>query len=117
MPYVLKHEEIIVGDETLKVYQASNIMGAKRALLIDRARESTPALEGEDTEESYGYYLKVLLYPSLVACTEGNLPTLEEFLTQLPEEESDRWSEAAKRLNPHWFTFFTKEVPEEKKEK
>jgi hypothetical protein len=113
MPYTLKTQEVVVCGETLVVSQASNMMDINRALLIRDAEKT----RGEGTEDStYLQYIKTLLYPSLKACTTGAVPTLEQFLNDVPVEESDLWVEAATQLNPRWFSFLKQEDSDEKKD-
>lgn len=114
MPYELKYEDVMVCGEKLTVYQASNAMDMERSFLIAEAQ--TQPSSG-DTKDQFVYYMQTLLYPSLVACTTGNIPTWEEFLNNVPTDESNKWTDAARRMNPSWFGFLNlEEIPEEKKE-
>ena len=59
------------------------------------------------------------LYPKLLACSSGDVPTLEDAL-QMPSTELDKWFFAVKRLNPDWFDMpgeTVKEDPEKKSRK
>lgn len=113
MPYELMSEEVTVCGEKLVVYQASNAMDVQRSVLISETEQPVVEDESKGTGDGYLYYMRTLLYPSLVACTVGNLPTLEEFLHKVPSTESETWSDVAKRLNPGWFRFIE---DDEKKE-
>lgn len=120
MPYELVQEEVTVSGETLIVSQASNAMELDRSVLISEADAKFESDAG-DAKEKYMQYVETLLYPSLIACTKGILPTLDEFLYQIPSSETDRWVECASRLNPGWFAFLkraqeTDEEIDEKKE-
>jgi hypothetical protein len=45
-------------------------------------------------------------YPLLAAAVvSDNCPTLEQCLTQIPEEDLELWYTSVKELNPHWFEF------------
>ncbi len=114
MPYQLKTKEVVVGGETLVVSQASNMMEVERSVLITDAGADPKEYE-EGARGNYLKYAEALLYPSLVACTTGNMPTLEEFTQQIPSTESDAWVKVAQELNPNWFQFI--ELEEEDVEK
>lgn len=50
-------------------------------------------------------YFIASIYPKLAACTictDGELPTPDEFLDGL-DVEADAWYTAARELNAHWF--------------
>lgn len=102
MPYELLHEDVEICGEKLTVYQASNAMDMERSYLISEANKE-PANPG--TRDQFIHYVRTLLYPSLVACTTGVVPTSEEFLTSVPAEETKKWTSVAKKLNPSWFAF------------
>jgi hypothetical protein len=114
MPYELKKKVVTLCGETLIVYQASNEMDVERTATIDAARQAYTL--GEDTKEQYVFYVSSLLYPSLVSCTKGNVPTLDQFMRDIPQVECDVWIEAARDLNPQWFRFLLPEDTDEKKE-
>jgi len=115
MPYQLKTIQVVVCGETLTVSQASNAMDVERTLRIGEAEDAKTA--AEDQKGRYVYYMTSLLYPSLAACTIGNVPTLDEFLYGIPFTESDAWVLAAKELNPQWFSYVAnQEESVEKKE-
>lgn len=121
MPYHLQSEEVTVCGETLTVWEASNSMDIKRSLLIKEADQvDGETSEGSVQEVTYAKYIRTLLYPSLVACTTGNIPTLDQFMNEMPATESDKWVDTAKRRNPRWFKFIKdedeKEETDEKKE-
>lgn len=115
MPYTLKTEEIEICGETLTVSQASNAMDIERSLLITEAEKE--GQEEKGTEGNYVYYVRTLLYPSLIACTTGNLPTVEEFMNNIPTLDSTKWIDVARKLNPQWFRYVSAlEEDVEKKE-
>lgn len=116
MPYELKHVEIEICGEKLAVFQASNEMQANRALMVSEAEEKHKDFS-DDARGRYVHYVSVLLYPSLAACTKGNIPTEEEYLYHMPAEASDIWLKAAREVNPSWFTFLAEaEESAEKKD-
>lgn len=112
MPFELQSKQITVCGETLTVYQASNLMETKRSLMVTQADEKWKGQAVEGMEEQATRYLETLLYPSLVVCTTGNLPTLEQFLN-MPAEDTAVWEAAAKELNPRWFPNLAERTPEE----
>lgn len=95
------------------VYEASNLMEMKRSLMISAADERWQGQTVDGMEEQARRYLETLLYPSLIACTEGNVPTLEEFLSSVPASDSDAWMAAARRKNARWFPDLREHTPEE----
>jgi hypothetical protein len=114
MPYQLQYEEVKVGDQVLMVWEASNLMDSKRSMMMVEAADRwhiddeqsenqlTPASHADfDTEARK--YLEVVLYPSLVACTTGQIPTLDEFINSVPAADTVAWTQAATRKNPTWF--------------
>src|SRR5687768_15703950 len=113
MPFELQHKDVSVSMETLTVHQASNFMEIKRSLMITEADEKWKGQALDGMEAQARRYLETLLYPSLVACTTGNVPTLEEFLNQVPASDTVAWERAAKELNPRWFPDLTERTPEE----
>jgi hypothetical protein len=78
-------------------------MSLQRSVLISNATTDKPNGEYKNLDASIVTYVHQLLYPSLVACSEGNLPTESEFL-KLPEEEVQKWLDAASEKNPDWFS-------------
>lgn len=114
MSFELPTKVIQVGGETLTVSQASNLADAKRSLMISEAdgRWAGELMEGMDAQAKR--YLETLLYPSLIACTTGNLPTLDEFLNGVSIEDTEAWLAAARELNPRWFPTLEAQTPEEK---
>lgn len=116
MPFELQYKEIVVCGESFTVHQASNLMDSKRALMISEANDKWKGADDDDIETQALRYLATLLYPSLVSCTTGNVPTLEEFLNGMPVDETEIWVVAAQEMNPQWFPDFKKRTPEEEEE-
>jgi len=113
MPYELKSKQISVCGETLTVYQASNLMDIKRSMMIDEAVESWAGREFTGMEEKAQRYLETNLYPTLAACTEGNLPTRDEFVNSVPASEAQDWIASARELNADFFPNLKEQSPEE----
>lgn len=113
MPFELQRKEITICGETLVVHQASNLMDSKRALMISEASDRWDGQLLEGIEAQARRYLETLLYPSLVACTTGNLPTLDEFLSSMPADQTEIWVNTVRDLNPRWLPDLTELTPED----
>ena len=113
MAFKLQSKKIKICGETLTVWQASNAMDAKRSILISKASEKWNGKETQEMEEQALRYLETLLYPSLFVCTTGKVPTLEEFLNNLPAEDTEVWVDAARELNRRWFPDLVSQTSEE----
>lgn len=111
----LPSKKIKVGGRALTVFKASFVMSLQRSILIADAGKTKPNGEYKNLDSSVVIYVHQHLYPSLAACSQGKVPTEEEFLTLL-EEDVNKWLEAASDLNPDWFSVNneTKKVKEEK---
>jgi hypothetical protein len=60
-------------------------------------------LEAERADPGHLDVFAWYIYPRLAGCTEGDLPAASELRTQWPETEIYKWTDAARRINPHWF--------------
>ena len=111
----LPSKKIKVAGRTITVFKASFVMSLQRSVLIADADKEAPNGEYKNLDSSIVTYVHQLLYPSLVACSQGKIPTEQEFLTLL-EEDVNRWLEAASSQNPDWFSMTDepKTVKEEK---
>ena len=98
----LKSEKVKVGGKTITVSQASFVMSLQRSIKIADASKETPKFY-ENLDEQVITYVHRLLYPSLISCSQGKLPTEEEFL-KLLEADVEAWISAGQRLNPDWFS-------------
>jgi hypothetical protein len=113
MPFELKTKNISVCGVSLTVSQASNLMDMNRSVLMLDADGKW--LDGaKDSREQAQRYLETLVYPSLVACTTGDVPTLEEFINDIPATDSEEWIIAARELNPRWFLLGEQDEQEKK---
>ena len=108
-------KKVKVAGRAITVHKATFVMSLQRSVLI--ADASKNALNGEykDLDPSIVTYVHQLLYPSLVACSQGKIPTEAEFILLL-EEDVEKWMQAASTLNPDWFTL-TKEPAKVKESK
>lgn len=113
MPYELQTKKVVLCGEELTVSQASNLMDVNRSLLIAQADENWLGGANE-TKDKAQRYLETNVYPSLVACTSGNIPTVEEFINDIPATDSAAWIIAARDLNPRWFNLGEQDEQEKK---
>ena len=109
--------KIKVAGRAITVHKATFVMSLQRSVLIADAAKGKPNGEYKNLDASIATYVHQLLYPSLTACSQGNLPTESEFLTLL-EADVNKWMDAASSLNPDWFTTTNeKRSVQEEKEK
>jgi len=111
----LPSKKIKVAGRAITVFKASYVMSLQRSVLIADANKEKPNGEYKNLDSSVVTYVHQLLFPSLVACSHGKLPTEEEFLNLL-EEDVQKWMDVASDLNPDWFSIQNepKRVKEEK---
>lgn len=99
----LLSKKIKVAGRAITVHKATFVMSLQRSVLIADANKEAPNGKYKDLDSSIVTYVHQLLYPSLVACSQGKVPAEEEFLTLL-DEDVQRWLAAAAELNPDWFS-------------
>ena len=114
----LLFKKIKIAGRAITVHKATFVMGLQRSIVISNATVDKPNGEYKNLDPSVVTYVHQLLYPSLVACSEGKLPTEPEFL-KLLEEDVQKWLDAASELNPDWFSLENEsaKVKEEKEKK
>jgi hypothetical protein len=95
----LKTEQ--VGEYT--VSEAGMREAVRRVLMVKRIQVMFDAGEMDEEEKT-----ALSIYPHIAGCITPQI-TVNQFM-QLKETEIDKLSEAAMRLNPHWFA-----VPDEEK--
>lgn len=110
----LKSEKVKVAGKTITVFQASFVMSLQRSVAITNAAKETPKFY-EKLDDRVVTYIHRLVYPSLVSCSEGNLPDEETFL-KLSEADVNRWIAAAGRLNPDWLSSGASSEEDQKKQ-
>ena len=71
--------------------------------------QATKDLEGITLENVSDGIFQTLVYPKLLACSSGDVPTLAQAL-EMPSTELDKWYFAVKRVNPDWFETVEAEV-------
>src|SRR5690349_16930638 len=99
----LLSKKVKVAGRTITVHKATFVMSLQRS--VSQANAIKEASNGiyKNLDDSVVNYVHQRLYPTLAVCSEGKVPTEEEFLNLL-QEDVDRWIAAASELNPDWFT-------------
>jgi hypothetical protein len=114
----LNHEVVKFRDGTkVTVTEANWAVSMKLQELEEQATKNP-------LEDSKLQTFNLVLYPKLLACSSGKVPSLQEAI-DMPSSELDRWYFAVKRMNPDWFVpsappatdVKAGEAPLEKKEK
>jgi len=99
-----KPGKVKVGGRSLTVFEAGFVQGLQRSIRIaDAGRERPKYYEKYNLSEDVVRYVHQLLYPSLISCTQGALPTEEEFLN-LKDKEVNEWIAKAQERNEDWFS-------------
>jgi len=108
-------KKIKVAGHTITVHKATFVMSLQRSVLIANAGDEKPNGAYKSLDSSVVNYVHQLLYPSLSACSQGDIPTEPEFLALL-EDDVNKWLNVASSLNPDWFDLHseTAKVKEEK---
>lgn len=112
MTSLLRFEEIELG-ENVFVVEEETFENASLLLKLE-SEILKPLIEGGADPMEVAF---CAMYIRMVACTKakvGKVPTFEE-AKKWPSRLVDIWYEAAKRMNPRWFSFEEKESQEEKK--
>lgn len=115
----LKPKKVKVNGKTLTVFEAGFVHGLQRSIRIADAGKEIPKFYGKYAlSDDVVRYVHRLLYPSLISCTDGPVPTEEEFLT-LKDKEVNEWIAAAEERNDDWFSVngASKETQEQQEKK
>jgi len=116
----VKSKKAKVGGKTITVFQAqgSYVLELQRSITIaDASKEKTPKIYAYlNLDEQVVTYVHHLLYPSLVSCSRGQIPTEEDFV-RMSDAEVKAWLDPAQLLNPDWFSFLNGEAKEEQEKK
>lgn len=92
----LKSEVVVFKDKTtLTVTEANWDVSMTLQHLEEQAAK-------DDQDKLTRQIFHVLIYPKLVACSSGQVPSEQE-AWDMPATELNRWYEAANRVNKHWF--------------
>jgi hypothetical protein len=105
---------VIVGGKKLIVYRRTFGMQLRRFTLMEAAQLDPDAI-GEGLEALTRNAFHRVVYPSLVACTDGKCPTEQECFDKIPEDDLNAWLQAARELNPDWLPSPDMTEEEEKK--
>ena len=94
-----KSEEIIFRDDTkITVYETLDMPSFMLALhRFEQEAEDHPPANPDEVA------FRVLIYPKIAACSKGDVPNAGD-ACQFPRMELAKWSDAAMRLNPDWFS-------------
>jgi hypothetical protein len=100
----LEPKKIKVNGKPVTVFEAGFVNGLQRSIRIADAAKETPKFYAKaNLSDEVVNYVHRLLYPSLISCSEGALPTEEEFL-KLKDKEVNEWISAAQERNEDWFS-------------
>lgn len=86
-----------VGGRTIRVLPSTILMSTRRNSMVQRATE-------EPNPDADVQLLRVLFYPALAACSQGEIPSEAQFLS-MDERDADKWYKTVMAVNPHWFGF------------
>jgi hypothetical protein len=100
-------KEVHFDNRTVTVRQLRVRDSAK----IERMRQEAQAVPDEDPDVQV---MREYFYPILAICSEGDVPTEEEFLN-MPVLEANIWYEALDELNPGILSGVGEEPDDEKK--
>lgn len=95
---MLKTETIIIEEKTFTLGEHTLYIDFKREDLIGKA------IEENKVDDDIARQLMRIGYVNLTAAVvDGTPPTFEDVLFRISTEDTARWSDAARRLNPQWF--------------
>jgi hypothetical protein len=95
---MLKTETITIFNKTFTLNEHTLYIDFKREDLIDKAIEENKA------DDDIARQLMRIGYVNLTAAiVDGTPPSFEDVLFHISSEDTARWSDAARRLNPQWF--------------
>lgn len=95
----------MLNTETLTIDDKTFTLG-EHTLYIDFKREDMiqKALEANAGDEDIARQLMRVGYVNLTAAiVDGTPPAFEDVLFRVSTEDTTRWGDAARRLNPQWF--------------
>jgi hypothetical protein len=101
----MEQKEIVIGKRKLVVHQKTFGMQLRRFALMEAAEKDPPIEDASPLVASIRNGFHRYIYPSLAACTIGaKVPTEQECLDGITEDELNAWLETARELNPAWFS-------------
>jgi hypothetical protein len=99
---MLKTETLTIEDKTFTLGEHTLYMDFKREELISKAIEENKA------DADIARQLMRIGYVNLTASiVDGTPPSFEDVLFRVSTDDTSRWSDAARRLNPQWFPNLT----------
>ena len=108
---VLETKQIQIQGQKITVSQANVQIGFRHDRMIGEAVEANKDEPDPDRRNSRFFFAN--LVAPVIDWDGLQPPTFEEF-EQLPEEETNRWFEAVRKLNGHWFNRVSTEEQEKK---
>lgn len=110
-----KEKQIEIGGRKITVLSNRPSVMLKRVSLEAQA-EKEPMLDNPKKE-----FFRVSQYPRLAGCSIGDVPTMQEALTDWTIEELDQWYQSAREVLPAWFLtneeLVQKETEQQKEDK
>lgn len=111
--YLFEGEELEEGAENpivSKTYQrelrtraATLFMSVKREqMLYEFQKAQDEKRRNDETINPIHLVLETIYFP-LVACSDGEVPTFQEFAFILSDEDAEAWGALVRELNPHWW--------------
>jgi len=88
----MDENELMLGTRKIAIH----ILRTRDSAKVERMRQEAAATPREDPDEQA---LVEYFYPILFYCTDGDVPTAEEFL-EMPLTQSNAWFSAVDDLNP-----------------
>lgn len=98
----LLSKTLSLGKNKVTVHKKTFGMQLERFTLLEAAGADAP-VEGDGLAALIRNNFHRVLYPSLKACTTGNVPTEQECFDGITNDELDAWLQAAREMNPDWF--------------
>lgn len=95
---MLKTESLSIAGKTFTLSEKTLYIEFRRQELLDKAI----AENANDTDVARKL-MRVGYVNLSAAVIEGEPPTFEDVLYRVSTDDTSKWSEAARRLNPQWF--------------
>lgn len=95
---MLKTETLTIADKTFTLSEKTLYIEFRRQELMDKA-----IAENVNDPDLARQLMRIGYVNLSAAVIEGEPPAFEEVLYRISTDDTARWSEAARRLNPQWF--------------
>lgn len=90
-------------ERIIDIHEATYLHGVRRGLNLSKTDAYKP-VDDTDEEAAIAYNMLMNLWAPVTSCSEGDVPTIEQFLN-LREADIEFWVNEAREVNPHWFTW------------